>query len=155
MRISPSYAFLALVLTLAGCAVTPHEPSDAVEETTPSALLADGDAALERGDLPAAATAYRRAAEASDDESVAEQATRVAFDNFQLKETARSADRWLALNPTNEQAHRYAGVVALRLHRLDAARAISANCSTAPTSARPQAISRCCRWSPTKHRPPT
>jgi tetratricopeptide (TPR) repeat protein len=121
MRISPSYAFLALVVTLAGCAVTPHEPSDAVEETTPSALLANGDAALERGDLPAAATAYRRAAEASDDESIAEQATRVAFDNFQLQETARSADRWLALNPTSEQAHRYAGVAALRLHRLDAA----------------------------------
>ncbi len=48
---------------------------------------------------------------------------RVAFDNFQLNEAALSAERWLALNPTSEQAHRYAGVAALRLHRLDKAEA--------------------------------
>ena len=64
MRIPPTHAFLALILALAGCAVTPHEPSASAEATTPSALLADGDAALERGDLPSAASAYRRAAEA-------------------------------------------------------------------------------------------
>jgi hypothetical protein len=153
MRISPSYAFLALVLTLAGCAVTPHEPSDAVAETTPSALLADGDAALERGDLPAAATAYRRAAEASDDESVAEQATRVAFDNFQLKKP-RAADPLARPQSDQRAGPPLRRVVALVCIGWTRPRAISANCSTAPTSARPQAISRCCRWSPTKHRPP-
>ena len=55
-----------------------------------------------------------RAAERSDDERVAEQATRVAYDNRQQRETAAAAERWLELNPTNEQARRYAGVAALR-----------------------------------------
>jgi len=89
----------------------------------PEALLADADAALERGELPEAAAAYRSAADASDDEAVAEQATRVAYDNDQLQQAALSADRWLALNATSEQAHRYAGMTALRLHRLDKAEA--------------------------------
>jgi tetratricopeptide (TPR) repeat protein len=83
--------------------------------------MAAGDAALERGELPEAARDYRQAAESSDDEIVAEQATRVAFDNFQLEEASKSADRWLAINPTSEQAERYAGVAALALHRLDEA----------------------------------
>jgi tetratricopeptide (TPR) repeat protein len=87
----------------------------------PAALLAEGDAALEVGDLPAAARAYRLAAEASDDEAVAEQASRVAFDNYQLTDALLSAERWLQINPSSEQAERYAGVAALALHRLDAA----------------------------------
>ncbi len=36
-------------------------------------------------------------------------------------ETALAAERWLVLNPTSEQARRFAGVAALELHRLDAA----------------------------------
>jgi tetratricopeptide (TPR) repeat protein len=87
----------------------------------PEALLADGDGALERNELPEAARAYRLAAEASDDEAIAEQATRTAFDHSQMREAALAADRWLALNPTSEQARRYAGVAALELHRLDVA----------------------------------
>jgi hypothetical protein len=110
-----------LALLLAACAAGPGAKTAEDANATPTSLLADGDAALERGDLPEAAVAYRRAAEASDDETVAEQATRVAFDNFQMRETARAADRWLQINPTSEQAHRYAGVAALRLHQLDAA----------------------------------
>jgi tetratricopeptide (TPR) repeat protein len=119
MRKSANFALFLLLAVLAGCATLEKKPAADTEPATPASLLADGDAALERGDLPAAASAYRRAAELSDDENVAEQATRVAFDNFQLQETARAADRWLQLNPTSEQAHRYAGVAALRLHRLD------------------------------------
>src|SRR5690606_17735295 len=87
----------------------------------PEVLLADGDGALERNELPEAARAYRLAAEASEDEAIAEQATRTAFDHSQMREAALAADRWLALNPTSEQARRYAGVAALELHRLDVA----------------------------------
>jgi tetratricopeptide (TPR) repeat protein len=61
------------------------------------------------------------AAEASDDEAVAEQATRMAFDHDQMREAALAAERWLALNPTSELAHRYGGIADLELHRLDAA----------------------------------
>ena len=87
----------------------------------PEALLAQADAALERGELPQAARAYREAAQRSDDEAVAEQATRAAYDAYQLQETALAAERWLQLNPTSENAHRYAGIAALKLHRLDEA----------------------------------
>ena len=45
----------------------------------------------------------------------------MAFDHYQMREAALAAERWLALNPTSEQARRYGGVAALELHRLDAA----------------------------------
>jgi tetratricopeptide (TPR) repeat protein len=76
---------------------------------------------LQRGDLPQAARAYRLAAEASEDEAIAEQATELAFDHSQFRESLLSAQRWLAINPTIEDARRYAGVAALELHRLDEA----------------------------------
>ena len=96
----------------------PAEPDPAA---TPAQLQADGDAALERQDYPLAANYYRRAAERTDDERVAEQATQIAYDNQQQREAAAAAERWLELNPTSEQARRHAGVAALQLHRLDAA----------------------------------
>lgn len=113
---------LAILAALAACASVPGggQASD-VARKAPEALLADGDLALERNQLPEAARAYRLAAEASDDEAVAEQATRTAFDHVQMREAALAAERWLALNPTSEQARRYAGVAALELHRLDVA----------------------------------
>ena len=111
-------AFAVLVACSAGPAAR-DAPSQVARD--PDVLQADGDAALQRGDLPEAARAYRLAAEASADEAIAEQATRVAFDHLQLREAALAAERWLALNPTSEEARRYAGVAALELHRLDAA----------------------------------
>ncbi|HSW33042.1 MAG TPA: tetratricopeptide repeat protein [Steroidobacteraceae bacterium] len=113
---------IAGLVLLAACAATPGARNGAdTENLDPEALLADGDAALERNELPEAALSYRRAAEASDDEMVAEQATRAAFDHSQMQQAALAAERWLVLNPTSEQARRYAGVAALELHRLDAA----------------------------------
>lgn len=113
---------VALAAALAACAGLPGDQGGGTAAgKAPETLLADGDAALERNELPEAARAYRQAAEASDDETVAEQATRTAFDHSQMHEAALAADRWLALNPTSEQARRHAGVAALALHRLDAA----------------------------------
>jgi len=113
---------IATLALLAACAAAPggRDGEDAAS-LDPEVLLANGDAALERNELPEAALSYRRAAEASEDEAVAEQATRAAFDHSQMREAALAADRWLVLNPTSEQARRYAGVAALELHRLDAA----------------------------------
>jgi tetratricopeptide (TPR) repeat protein len=111
------------LLLLAACGPSADVRPERAGPSNPETQLADADAALERGDLPEAAAAYRHAAELSNDETVAEQATRVAFDNDQLQQAALAAERWLALNPSSEQAHRYAGVAALRLHRLDQAEA--------------------------------
>jgi tetratricopeptide (TPR) repeat protein len=113
---------LAVLVALAACAGLPDSRAPAADAgKAPEVLLADADAALERNELPEAARAYRQAAEASDDEAIAEQATRTAFEHSQFREAALGAGRWLALNPTSEQARRYAGVAALELHRLDAA----------------------------------
>jgi tetratricopeptide (TPR) repeat protein len=107
---------------LAACTSTPDQPTGReAESRDPEALLADADAALERNELPEAARAYRRAAEASEDEAVAEQAAGMAFENSQFNEALLSAQRWLVLNPSSEQARRHAGVAALELHRLDEA----------------------------------
>jgi tetratricopeptide (TPR) repeat protein len=119
-----SCAAAAALFVLAGCAATDGGRGRAEAlPPDPEALVADADAALERNELPEAARAYRRAAEASDDELVAEQATRVAFEHAQYGEALLAARRWLAINPTSEQARRHAGVAALELHRLDEAEA--------------------------------
>jgi len=128
MRTAPprvrTVAAAAALLLLAACA-TGRDDRTAGESpaSDPEALLADADAALERNELPEAARAYRRAAEASQDEALAEQAAELAFEHSQYRETLLAAERWLALNPTSEQARRHAGVAALELHRLDEAEA--------------------------------
>jgi tetratricopeptide (TPR) repeat protein len=116
-------ALSAILLSfLAACGATsPTRGSQPAAAALPEARLADAEAAFARGDYPAGAKIYRQAAQLSDDENVAEQATRAAFDQSQLQEAALSARRWLEINPTSENAHRYAGITALKLHRLDEA----------------------------------
>lgn len=114
-------AAAGFALASACAPTTPVQQAEPAASLPAESLLANADAALERGDYPAAARAYRVAAERSDDEQVAEQATRTAYDHRQLREAGRSAARWLELNPSSEAARRYAGIVALRLHRLDEA----------------------------------
>jgi tetratricopeptide (TPR) repeat protein len=105
---------------LVACAATnPAGPGNEAEPLLPEARLAEAEAAFDRGEYPAGARMYREAAQRSDDETIAEQATRAAFDHTQLREAALAAGRWLEINPTSENAHRYAGITALKLHRLD------------------------------------
>jgi tetratricopeptide (TPR) repeat protein len=111
--------FLGLLVACAATApVGPGATGDAV---LPEARLAEAEAAFDRGDYPDGARLYREAAQRSDDELLAERATRAAFDHTQLREAALAAGRWLEINPTSENAHRYAGIAALKLHRLDVA----------------------------------
>jgi tetratricopeptide (TPR) repeat protein len=107
---------------IAACAATPPQGAGlAGVQQAPETSQSAAEAAFARGDYPAGARIYREAAQQSDDETVAEQATRAAFDHTQLQEAGLAAARWLELNPTSENAHRYAGIVALKLHRLDQA----------------------------------
>jgi len=109
---------------LVACATTePAGSSAAGDALPPEARLAEAEAAFGRGEYPAGARLYREAAQRSDDETIAEQATRAAFDHTQLQEAALASGRWLEINPTSENAHRYAGITALKLHRLDDAEA--------------------------------
>jgi|GEM_PF-445730 len=109
---------------LVACATTEPAGSGAAGDALPpEARLAEAEAAFGRGEYPAGARLYREAAQRSDDETIAEQATRAAFDHTQLQEAALASGRWLEINPTSENAHRYAGITALKLHRLDDAEA--------------------------------
>jgi tetratricopeptide (TPR) repeat protein len=108
-------------LLAAGCA------SQAVEEMPAETIAAEGDAnshlmiaeiALQRGEYNVAATEYVKAAQLSTEPTLAEQATRVAFENRQEGAAADGARRWLELEPASIDAHRYLAVAALRLHDL-------------------------------------
>ena len=115
--------WVASLWYLAACSPATPVQHDASAGATASQewTAAAAEEALARGEFPAAARAYREAAQRSDDEMLAEQATRVAFDHHQLREASLAAERWLQINPTSENARRYAGIAALKLHRLDVA----------------------------------
>src|SRR5512135_853488 len=90
---------VAALCGIAACAGSP--PRNTAErsaapaaDVAPELLLADADAALERDEYPQAARLYREAAQRATDEAVAEQATRAAFDHYQLQEAALAAQRW-------------------------------------------------------------
>jgi len=117
-----------LCLAMAGTAcVSTSGPSGSPQDsasTAPrdaNALLVGAELALQRKQYLEAAQALSAAAAASDDETLAERATSVAYEHFQNTYALKSADRWLQLNISSEEAHRYAGFAALRLYRIDIA----------------------------------
>jgi tetratricopeptide (TPR) repeat protein len=77
--------------------------------------------ALQRRQYREAAQAYVKAAELGNDEALCEQATRVAFEHEQWTLVLAGAKRWLQLNQTSEEAHRYAAFAGLHLYRIDVA----------------------------------
>jgi len=77
--------------------------------------------ALQKGEYREASKAYLQAAQVSPGEDLAEQATRIAFENRQWSIAEQAADRWLQINQTNEEGQRYAAFSALHLYQLDRA----------------------------------
>jgi tetratricopeptide (TPR) repeat protein len=65
--------------------------------------------------------AYVRAATAASDEQLCEQAARVAFEHQQWALVIEAANRWLQLNQTSEEAHRFMAFASLHLYELDMA----------------------------------
>jgi tetratricopeptide (TPR) repeat protein len=119
---------LVLSLSLMACAPSvttsggPQSgPVSGAEITDPEQLLAAAEQAQQSDKFPEAAHLYVRAALASEDEQVAESAARACYANYQLKAALQSAERWLQLNPTNQQARELAALSALKLYRIDAA----------------------------------
>src|ERR1044072_3680970 len=121
-RSSALVAALLLTSVLAGC-VTPGKSKDPDAElpADPNALVLGAEMALQRGQYLEASKAYLRAAQASNDEELAEQATRVAHEHRQWTVVQASAERWLELNHTNEEARRFAAFAALHLYRINTA----------------------------------
>jgi tetratricopeptide (TPR) repeat protein len=111
----------SLAALACGCATTaPQQPSRTTTKnaTDADAHLVIAEIALQRGDSLAAATEYLAATRASPDANLAEQATKIAFDNDQQSIAIDAARRWLELDPASVPAHRYLAVTALRLYRL-------------------------------------
>jgi tetratricopeptide (TPR) repeat protein len=119
---------------LVGCASPPQSTTaqaarqgasrgDASEglPSDPNALVLGAEVALQRRQYREAAQAYVRAAQLTSDESLCEQATRVAFEHEQWTLVLSGAERWLQLNQTSEQAHRFAAFAGLHLYRIDVA----------------------------------
>ena len=120
----PSVLAAALLASLlAGCAApgpSSKEP-EAELPADPNALVLGAEMALQRGQYLEASQAYLRAAQATDDEELAEQATRVAHEHRQWSVVQAAAERWLELNHTNEEARRFAAFAALHLYRINTA----------------------------------
>lgn len=110
---------LALLLS-AGAAV----PADAASRCPAGDaydLAMSAERALARAEWPAAARQYACAMRRSDDVSLAERATRTAYDNHQLVDAVAGARRWLELALDSEVARRYLATGLLRLYDDDAA----------------------------------
>jgi tetratricopeptide (TPR) repeat protein len=116
-----------LAFALVGCAGTATQKAETPSETgaelpdDPNALVLGAEVALQRKQYREAARAYLRAAQLANDEALAEQAARVAFEHHQWTLVQAAADRWLELNHTNEEARRFAAFAALRLYQIDRA----------------------------------
>jgi tetratricopeptide (TPR) repeat protein len=116
-----SFLLIGFVGLVSSCATTQSgapSPAATKNATEADSQLVIAEVALQRGDSLAAAKAYLAASRASPDVSLAEQATKVAFENDQVSIAADAARRWLELEPSNVAAHRYLAVTALRLYRL-------------------------------------
>jgi tetratricopeptide (TPR) repeat protein len=117
--------FLVVTLLTAACTTAgkPAErtPSGQQLPSDPNALVLGAEVALQRGQYREAAMAYVRAATTSSDEQLCEQAARVSFEHQQWTLVGQAADRWLELNPTSEEAHRFAAFAALHLYKIDVA----------------------------------
>jgi tetratricopeptide (TPR) repeat protein len=112
-----------LTSVLAACSTSGTQREQAVENlpADPNALVLGAEMALQRGQYLEASQAYLRAAQAANDEELAEQATRVAYEHRQWTVVQAAAERWLELNHTNEEARRFAAFAALHLYRINTA----------------------------------
>jgi len=118
---------LALGILLSACATT-DKPAQAQGSKSaadlpddPNALVLGAEVALQRKQYREAARAYVKAASLSQDETLSEQAAKVAFENHQWTLVLEAAEHWLKLNHTNEEARRYAAFASLHLYQIDRA----------------------------------
>ena len=137
-------AAAALLIAMRPRLAAPASPGQA--RLAADVPLAEAEAANARNECCPRPRGPSSAAQASDDEAIAEQASRYAYENHQLNETLLAAKRWLEINPSSEQARRYAGVAALGLHRSTKRRPSSRSWSPLPIRESGRRLCRRCRW---------
>jgi tetratricopeptide (TPR) repeat protein len=89
-----------------------HVFADVAEEISEHLLQAE--TALQNNQYQQAASAYRKAAELSDDPGIAQQATRIGYSYGFDEEALRSAKRWAKLDDENDEALLYVAQLYLR-----------------------------------------
>ncbi|HEY1889332.1 MAG TPA: tetratricopeptide repeat protein [Steroidobacteraceae bacterium] len=136
---SPRLVLPALCLVLvAGCATVPQEPA-APPQPDAAALTIVAEIALQRGDCKTAAETYARAAQIAS-APVAHRASEVGLACEDLPAAWESAQRWRTLEPQSREAQAMYAIVALKLYRIDDARAaVKAFLSAPSLPARPVA----------------
>ncbi|HVY23184.1 MAG TPA: tetratricopeptide repeat protein [Steroidobacteraceae bacterium] len=109
-------------LLLAGCTVSQQQVQDAaLSQMTVPAMVSTAKKALDDGRYVEAAHWYQLATQRSDDEELVKEATQADYDHEQWQAALYSAQRWLQINPTSQDAHEIAALSALRLYQLDPA----------------------------------
>jgi tetratricopeptide (TPR) repeat protein len=114
-------AVWAACLFVAGCASQPASQPESAAPRDANAALIGAEVALQRKQYLLAARTLHEAAVASDDETLAQRAASAAYEHHQYEYALKSAQRWLQINESSEEAHRYAGFSALRLYRIELA----------------------------------
>ncbi|MFO7285919.1 MAG: tetratricopeptide repeat protein [Gammaproteobacteria bacterium] len=107
---------IPLIVCLAGCAGTPVEAQRSRIEVDTSALR--GEIALAADRLEEAARHFLDAARLAEDPSLAERATRIAYDSGQQDLGLEAARRWLELAPQDPRGHWFAGIFEVRFGRI-------------------------------------
>ena len=113
--------------SLATLLVAASAPAQAADARCPAGdawqIVVDAEQALALAEWPEATRLYVCATAASDDPSLAERATRTAYENHQFTRAVAGARRWLELAPGNEVARRHLATSLLRLYDDDSATA--------------------------------
>jgi tetratricopeptide (TPR) repeat protein len=119
---SPRIVLPTLCLALAaGCATVPENPAPATQPDA-AALTIVAEIALQRGDCRTAAETYARAAQIAS-APVAHRASEVGLACEDLPAAWASTRRWRDLEPQSREALAMYATVALKLYRIDDARA--------------------------------
>lgn len=107
-------------LVLAGCTVSPQRLQDAaLSQMTVPVMVSTAKKALDDGKYVEAAHWYALATQHSKDEDLAREATQSDYDHEQWQAALLSAQRWLQINPTSQDAQEIAALSALRLYQID------------------------------------
>src|SRR5690606_11283356 len=108
---------LALIACVTACAGSPVEAQRSRAEGDTRALR--GELALEAERLDEAAAHFLEAAKLEDDPSLAERATRIAYEAGFTSIGLDAATRWLDIDPEDVRAHWFAGIFETRSGRVD------------------------------------
>lgn len=130
---------LALILSLAaGCAGAPSTKEEP-PKGDPVALGVVAEIALEKGDCKTASETYAKAAEASNDPTLASHATQVALNKCRhLPAAWQAVSRWHALLPNSAEVDaRYADVAVMLYHLPEARAAVNDFVHAPPPPPRP------------------